>query len=244
MNESLGSRVVSRLRTIRSWVRQRLGLAFYHPIQVSRRVQLHGNPEYGGWRICPDDIKAESIVYSFGVGEDISFDLSLIQTFHLRVWAFDPTPRSIAWVNGQPKSPNFVFHPYGIAHFDGIATFHLPDNPDHVSGTLLPDGRHGGGKLEVPVKRLANIMAELGHQRLDILKLDIEGAEYAVLEDVLRSELRIDQILVEFHPPLRRDKEQVRRTIRELNRNGYLLFAVGESGDCSFIKTGAPSGRA
>ena len=38
------------------------------------------------------------------------------------------------------------------------------------------------------------IMAKLGHSSLDILKIDIEGAEYDVIEDMLSSGIRPRQV--------------------------------------------------
>jgi hypothetical protein len=54
--------------------------------------------EYGGWSLCPHLLCQESIVYSIGIGDDISFDLSLIKKFGITVNAFDPTPESVKWV--------------------------------------------------------------------------------------------------------------------------------------------------
>src|SRR6202008_4156450 len=54
--------------------------------------------EYGSQTVCDSVLKPGAIVYSFGVGEDASFDLELIRQFDCEVYAFDPTPRSIAWV--------------------------------------------------------------------------------------------------------------------------------------------------
>jgi FkbM family methyltransferase len=225
-------------------VRQRLGLSFYRPVQIARRVELHGDPEYGGWRICPDGVGAQSVVYDVGVGEDLSFAASLIRTYGLRVWAFDPTPRSIEWVERQPRSPELRFQPCGIAEFDGAATLYLPDDPRFVSGTLIRDGHHRGGAHRVLVKRVATVMAELGHRRVDILKLDIEGAEYGVLHDVLRSGLDVEQILVEFHrAPGSADYAPAAAAIQELNRHGYRIFAVGHGTDFSLIRTSGPDRR-
>jgi len=226
------------LRAIKLWGRQRLGLAFHHPVQVIRHVELHGDPDYGGWCVCPDGIDARSIVYDCGVGADISFATSLVKRYGLRVWAFDPTPSSIRWFERQPCPAEVVFRPYGIADADGRAKLYLPDRPGYGSGTLIPDAVHAGSVVEVEVKRLVTIMAELGHRTVDILKLDIEGAEYAVLRDILDGGLAVEQILVEFHhAPTSRDFARARAAIEQLNLRRYRIFALRHGTDFSFIRT-------
>lgn len=42
-------------------------------------------------------------------------------------------------------------------------------------------------------------MSDLHHQQIDLLKLDIEGSEYRVLDEILESQIPIHQIVVEFH---------------------------------------------
>lgn len=52
----------------------------------------------GRWMACPADIQPNSVIYSFGTGRDLSFDLALIDRHGARVHAFDPTPASVQWV--------------------------------------------------------------------------------------------------------------------------------------------------
>ncbi len=57
--------------------------------------------DYGGWAIDERLIKNNSIIYSFGVGTDISFDMELITRYGCSIFAFDPTPRCIKWIESQ-----------------------------------------------------------------------------------------------------------------------------------------------
>ena len=43
----------------------------------------------------------------------------------------------------------------------------------------------GRGAGSIKVKRLTTIMRELGHEWVDVLKIDIEGHEWPVLEDMI-----------------------------------------------------------
>lgn len=190
------------------------------------------------WCMCPDGLSDVSVVYCLGVGEEISFDLELIRRFGSRVHAFDPTPRSIQWVRSQSLPQEFVFHAYGVADFDGSCSFLPPKDPRHVSHSILPV-QTPWPSIELPVYRLATIMKMLGHSDIDLLKMDIEGAEYVVLADLLTSQIRPRQILVEFHhrwPEV--GIEKTRQAILALNRAGYEIFNVSPSGEeYSFVSS-------
>ena len=138
---------------------------------------------YGGWNVVVDRVNENSIIYSFGVGEDISFDLELIQKYNAVVHAFDPTPRSIEWVRGQGVLVNFILHQYGLADFDGEIFFYPPENQNHVPHTIVKRPKAKSSAIRVPVKSIRTIMGELGHSHVDIMKMDIEGAEYQVIDD-------------------------------------------------------------
>jgi FkbM family methyltransferase len=183
------------------------------------------------WCVCPHRLSASSIVYSFGVGEDISFDLALIQSFGLQVHAFDPTPRCIEWLQNQTAPPEFVFHEYGVAGFDGCCEFLPPENPAHVSHTIVKR-ESSRPAIEVPVYRLGTVMKMLGHGHIDVLKMDIEGAEYGVLADMLAHGIEVKQLLVEFHhrwPHI--GVEKTKQAICALNVAGYRIFSVSPSGE-------------
>ena len=147
-----------------------------------------------------------------------------------------PTPRSLAWLKGQLLPPRFVVHPFGIAAVDGTVSFAPPQNPAHVSHSVLGDGP---GRVELPVKRLATVLGELGHDHLDVLKLDIEGAEYAVLDDLLATGLLPRQLLVEFHHGMAGVAlSSTERHLERLRATGYRIFDARETGrEFSLLRT-------
>jgi FkbM family methyltransferase len=177
-------------------------------------------------------------VYSVGVGTDVSFDLELIGRFGSRVHAFDPTPRSIEWIRKQVLPSEFEFHDYGVADFNGTMTFNPPGDPSFVSYSAV---RHhsSGISVEAPVRRLTSIVKSLGHDHIDVLKMDIEGAEYGVISNLLSSGIRVEQLLVEFHhqwPEI--GIEKTKNAIAELNAAGLRIFYVSPSGEeYSFIRS-------
>lgn len=216
-------------RLIRT-LKRRLGLGYFPPIDEPRRTVRLGSG-YGGWEVDIGLLDQGSIVYSVGVGEDISFDLALIGATGVRVHAFDPTPRSIAWVRRQGTPPEFELHEVGLADRDAEVEFHAPEDPGHVSHSLVAS-RGGGGSIRVPVRRLKTIMADLGHGSLDLLKIDIEGAEYGVVDDICRSGIRPRQLLIEFHHRFPEfGTARTEAAIKSLKDAGYRLFWVSDLGE-------------
>ena len=188
--------------------------------------------------IASNQLNTSSVVYSFGVGTDISFDLSLIEKYNLTVFAFDPTPKSIAWIKSQQLPKEFILNEYGLAHYDGTAQFTPPDNPNHVSHSIIESPSKKPNAFSVEVRTLSTIMKELGHDHIDVLKMDIEGAEYDVIENILNAKLNIKQWLIEFHHRFESiGVQKTKNAISLLNQNGYKIFDVSDTGEeFSFIK--------
>lgn len=196
------------------------------------RPRMRLGSEYGGWWIQSDTMSRDSVVYSFGIGEDITFDIALIETYGATVHAFDPTPKSLNWLAGQQIPEMFIAHAYGIAGQDGESRFFPPVNQSHVSVSIVPRGNDTALGMILPVKRLSTIMAELGHTHIDLLKLDIEGAEYEVIPDILRAGVDVRQLLVEFHHRFPEfGPEETQRTLRLLGEHGFRVFSVSDSGE-------------
>jgi FkbM family methyltransferase len=175
--------------------------------------------DYGGWWVPASSISAESVVYSAGVGEDVSFDLALIDRFGCEVWAMDPTPRSIEFARGV-RHPRFHFLPIGLWREEADLRFYAPANRAHVSHSILNIQRTQQ-YFTAHCLPLRAFMDQLGHDHVDLLKMDIEGAEGLVLDALLEDEVRPRILCVEFdaiEPPSR-----VLRRLRRLGSSGYVL---------------------
>jgi len=206
--------------------------------QVNIPHQWYGN-EYGGFYISNEKLNKNSIIYSFGVGEDISFDEAIINEFNCKVFAFDPTPKSIKWVENRKNPIEFNFHPYGIDEQSGVVEFLLPKNNDYVSGSVINQiNVDKEKKIKVNMKCLADIVKDMNHKHIDILKIDIEGSEYKILDSILLAPVKIDQILIEIHERFFPDgKEKTKTLLNTMNNHGYKVFGVSKGmEELSFIK--------
>lgn len=204
---------------------------------ISCKKQWHGN-EYGGFYLNPDFVSDESIVYSFGIGEDISFDLSLIETYNCDVFGFDPTPKSIKWIKSRGVQKKFSFFSFGIGCKNEKVNFFLPKDENFVSGSIINRSELSvNNHIEVQLKNLKTIAQELNHSKIHIIKMDIEGSEYDVVESLFDANLEFDQILVEFHDRFfENGVQKTKDTISFLRNKGFEIFAISDSfEEISFI---------
>ncbi|MFD1658048.1 FkbM family methyltransferase [Streptomyces caeni] len=174
---------------------------------------------YGGWWVPTDLITGDSLVYAAGVGEDISFDLALIRRFGCEVWAMDPTPRSIAFAEGVTE-PRWHFLPNGLWRENAVVHFHPPVDPAHVSHSATEVRGRGPG-FDAQCHTLATFMKMAGHQRVDLLKMDIEGAEEPVLDRILAEGPLPRVLCIEFDTP--QGPWSLRRRLRRLENAGYVI---------------------
>ena len=206
-------------------------------------VRYLGEIGYGFPVCCKVYNRMDSIVaYSFGVGENISFDQELANIYgRAEIYAFDPTPRAIEFMKEYDKSnlSYFRFYAFGLSDNDGIQKFYLPKNKDYVSGSAVYNySVDWNDYIEVKMYTLKKIMELLGHNHIDLLKLDIEGSEFAVLPQLLKDQIAIDQICVELHDRLIENGEEKRKELLALLRtNGYILVGISQTGEeLTFIK--------
>jgi FkbM family methyltransferase len=222
---------------IKNIIFNKIGMYRHLKINIYCNYIWYGN-FYGGFFICPDLLNHNSIIYSFGIGTDISFDLAVIEKHGCKVFAFDPTPNSEIWISNQSINSNFIFKNYGIFSYSGFFDFFLPVNENHISGSLFKQHHLSeSNKVKLEMKTFKDIIYELDHIHIDVLKMDIEGSEYAVLDYILEMNFSIGQILVEFHENFFIDgKSKTIDIINKMNKNGFEIFAISNTfKEVSFI---------
>ena len=213
-----------------------LGYEFFCKNQIKIPKKVFGSA-YGGHCVALDKLNNKSTIYSVGLGYDITFDEEMIKEYGMHIHGFDPTPKSIEFLESSKLPEQFTLHTFGISNLDGTQVFHPPNNPEHISHSTEKRKESSKQSIEVEMKTLSSTMKQLGHDTIDLIKMDIEGSEYAVLDEICLNNIKVGQILVEYHHHF--SEIQVRKTkssVKKLNEAGYRIFNVSENGhEVSFI---------
>ena len=150
-----------------------------------------------------------------------------------KVFSFEPVPAHFELLEEQRAAhPHFDWTALPVAVADGAGTVdffydetHSSDGID-PSASLFSTAQNGAaanapGRLRVETVGLADWLAERGISRVDVLKLDCEGAEYPILHGLPDAVFPvIRHIIAEVHPG-RDATENTASLAHFLEKKGY-----------------------
>ncbi|KAG0337209.1 hypothetical protein BG004_007742 [Podila humilis] len=155
---------------------------FQPAFNCPHEIQRVGRYNDGGKWMCGVSVlerpsTKKCVVYSLGVFDDSSFEAEMMDRTNCEVWAFDA---SVDKVNGDAfGNPKIHFNKVFIGAEDKV------DNEGHVWKTL------------------STVMKENGHTWIDVLKVDIEGSEFKMMDALMDAykdqPLPFSQLQVEIH---------------------------------------------
>ena len=207
----------------------------FYSLITSRKYQTITLGDAWTWTIDPSEMSAQSVVYCAGVGDDISFEKQLVKRFGCEVTLLDPSPTGeITMSLPENQDTKLKYEKAGLADKDGEIVLGVPENPTAASYFMTADTQGG---MRFPSKSLPSLMQKQGHNRIDLLKMDIEGFEYGILRQICAEKIPIRQICVEFHhsivPGIARS--ETIKIILKLMRAGYRLIHR-KDWDHTFVK--------
>ena len=171
----------SRLRRL-----EELGLKYVHP-----NFLYHA------------DLKKDGVAVDAGCSYEADFSQYMINEHHLKAYGVDPTRKHQPALKALEERyvDRFTHLPLAISAQNGTLTFH--ESAENESGSLLDDhvnvrqDQITSYKVESVTLRA---LSERVGDEVEILKLDLEGAEYALLDEVSADDLTpFKQVFIEFH---------------------------------------------
>ena len=188
------------------------------------------------WTIQPDGLGPDSVIYSAGVGRHISFEKALVREYGCRVILLDPSPTGRDTMR-QPENLAAQLHflPVGLAAMSGCQAFALPENPDEGS---FRRAEPGCGDASFPCETLRDVMERFGHTHIDLLKMDIEGFEYEVIDEILAERIPVRQLCVEYHHWMGTARSRTIAAVLKLRWAGFRLVHI-HGWDHTYVRQGS-----
>jgi FkbM family methyltransferase len=165
------------------------------------------------------DLDCHSIVIDLGMN-DGRFAREIHDKYGCRVIGVEPNPRLAMSFAG---SDIITCHNMAISSSEGIVKFRIDD--DSEASHIISDDAVTQGQtvVDVPSVSLRTFLVRNDIARVDLLKMDIEGAELAIFEgDDFNVLPQMKQISVEFHAFLDvSQRPRVKEIIYRMTKNGF-----------------------
>ncbi len=215
----------------------------------------------GGWIVPASAVHRGGTAICVGAGEDITFDVELNKR-GFNVFTLDPTPRAKKHVAhvleaakvGSPmvidnalsefydlqgfEKHRFSFADVGVWNQDTSMRFFAPKNQNDVSHSIV-NLQSTDAWFEAKCVTLRTFCDVHKISQIDILKLDIEGSEYAVLRNIVKKGPWPKILCVEFdeirNPIDNSLMERIQSTLDLLGEFGYKFRHI-ENSNALFVR--------
>lgn len=157
------------------------------------------------------------------LGSEIGLSVTYFKTIYpnAHILAFEPDPASFALLDQNIKvnrMGNVIAYNYALSNKVGTLPFYVDKNVEgSLTMSLYPTRQQK--KIAVLVKRLSSFLTK----RIDLLKMDIEGAELSVLKDLVKSRKisLISHMIIEYHHHIDPCIDNLSVLLELLERTGF-----------------------
>lgn len=190
-----------------------------------------------------DDIYTHCDLDNLNVVLDIGANVGLFSLYMLkkhnckRIYAIEPTKKAFVQLcDSLNDEPNTSIHKVAIYDYTGKSKIKTDEQNSTISGfhneEIHPYSNNSMNEEEVDVIKLCDFLNDHNIDHVDLIKIDIEGAEYAVIDslsdlDILKS----DRYLIEYH------SSEIKNTKRIVERFKFLGYNILNLEDPNFDKT-------
>ena len=179
---------------------------------------------FSGHWICTNDINNHSLVVDLGANKG-AFSKKMVDEFKVTAFAIEANRR----LCNEIKNDKIEVFNYAVTNADQLIDFYISDNDE--SSSIMEDFQGKWGNYEkitvegITWKSLLKKL-KLTERTIDILKIDIEGAELELIELMDKEDFnKIKQITIEYHDWLNSGlHERTVSCIRKLVKHGFLSY--------------------
>ena len=251
------------MKVIKNLIKRTLQVDPYSRVTPLNSLMYVGSVKHG-YYIPKNYLNSNSVCYCVGAGEDISFDVELVRLFGSKVFIIDPMPYArehyqklmdltnkgedftidkgkfeYTYKTRKEDFNKLTYLELGIWNEKKIVKFYDPAKENYAGHSII-NLQATETYIEASVDRLVNIMKEYKHKSIDLLKLEIEGSEYTVIDTIAEDKPDIKIICVEFdeffHAKDSKYLWNIKRSADQLLKIGYKIAHTTHQYKRTFIQ--------
>jgi len=176
------------------------------------------------------DLDTDAVVFDVG-GYEGQWASDIVAMYGCRVEVFEPVPAFAERIARRfARNPLVTVHACGLGVADGSVTLAVSgDASSHAR-----DGLDREGGVTAELRSVDAVFPELARSGVDLMKINIEGAEYELLEHLVVTGLveRVRDLQVQFHafvPDAERRMEALRAGLARTHHPTYQYDFMWES---------------
>lgn len=157
--------------------------------------RFFGFRNYRGHSFFDKSLNSTSKVLDLGgnIGE---FSKSINSKYKCETFIIEASPYLFSQID---ESPAMNKYNYAVGGKNGSVTFYESTNIKD-GNIIAPKSNSSGNTFEVECRDFSTLVSELNLKEIDLLKIDIEGAEIELFDHVNKEDLKsVKQITIEFH---------------------------------------------
>ena len=181
-----------------------------------------------------DNFNEQSVIVDVGCGYEAEFSKFMIEKYNLNAFGVDPTMKHTPSLKMLEESTKGKFHHLAIAvtKKDGFITFH--ESKQNESGSILLEHiniqKDEITSYNVESVSLSELVQRIGTTPVDFIKLDLEGAEYELLDKISDEDINpFKQIFIEFHHHCtNHSTQETKLLVQNICSKGFKVFTLDQ----------------
>lgn len=159
-------------------------------------------------------LTSDSVVLDIG-GFKGDFAERISNKFKCTIHIFEPMKAAARYIgNRAKKNPKVFVHPVGVGGKTEDITIYIPKGKDEA--TMHPGDTEVAKEEQIKVVDVVDVINNVDAEHIDLMKLNIEGAEFDLLDRLIEKGLhkKVTDIQIQFHK-IADDSEERRDKIRQ-----------------------------